>query len=73
MRKDSGLMIVGVLFLALGGAVVNEGLDGKGIKPPSGGRGSIHASPEQAVNIGVVMLALGTLLIWQPRFFRSRK
>lgn len=73
MRKDSGLMIVGLLFLALGGAVVNEGLNGKGLKSPSGGRGSIHASPEEAVKIGVVMLASGALLIWQPRLFRSKE
>ncbi|HAD09292.1 MAG TPA: hypothetical protein DCF62_07425 [Porticoccaceae bacterium] len=66
MRQDSGLMIVGVLFTGLGAAVVFNGLHGTGVKSPSGMRGAIHASPEEAVIMGVLLLVAGLLLVWQP-------
>ena len=69
MRQDSGLMIVGVLFSGLGAAVVFNGfngLNGTGVKSPSGMRGSIHASPEEAVIMGAFLLVVGVLMVWQP-------
>ena len=66
MRQDSGLMIVGVLFSGLGAAVVINGLNGTGVKSPSGMRGSIHASPEEAVIMGAFLLVVGVLMVWQP-------
>ena len=66
MRRDSGLMIVGVLFSGLGAAVVFNGLNGTGVESPSGMRGSIHASPEEAVIMGALLLVLGLLMVWQP-------
>ena len=66
MRQDSGLMIVGVLFSGLGVAVFFNGLNGTGVKSPSGMRGSIHASPEEAVIMGAFLLVVGVLMVWQP-------
>ena len=66
MRQDSGLMIVGVLFSSLGAAIVFNGLNGAGVKSPSGMRGSIHASPEEAVIMGAFLLVAGLLMVWQP-------
>lgn len=66
MRQDSGLMIVGVLFSGLGAAVFFNGLNGTGVKSPSGMRGSIHASPEEAVIMGAFLLVVGLLMVWQP-------
>ena len=66
MRQDSGLMIVGILFSGLGAAVVFKGLNDTGIKSPSGIRGSIHASPEEAVIMGAFLLVVGVLMVWQP-------
>jgi len=41
-------------------------LNGTGVKSPSGMRGSIHASPEEAVIMGAFLLVVGVLMVWQP-------